>query len=282
MERGYRVLDPRIEITDLSALRRAMSDLRPDWVLNCTGITGAPNVDACEKDPQRTMAVNLSGSLNIAVAASETGIYSAHMGTGCQYSGDNGGKGFSETDEPNYFGSLYSRSKILSEKAIRDIPNTLQFRIRIPILSEPNPKNVIDKLLVYPKMINVMNSFSVIEDFVPAAIRLMEMGATGVFNMTNPGAMDHKTLMEMYREIVDPSFKINLMPKAEQDELCKRRSNCVLNTDKREKLGVHMRPIGESVRSALQKYKEYRTGANVKISVKTSLKAKRADPSCMC
>jgi hypothetical protein len=54
---------------------------------------------------------------------------------------------------------------------------------------------------------------------------------------------------------VDPDFKINLMPQAEQDLLNKRRSNCVLNTDKREALGIHMPPIGESVRRALKSYK---------------------------
>jgi dTDP-4-dehydrorhamnose reductase len=255
LERGYEIADPRVEITDLSQIRESLAWHKPDGILNCTGKTGVPNVDACEKDPQGTLAVNLAGSLNVAIAASEAGIYSAHMGTGCQYSGDNNGKGFSESDEPNYFGSLYTRSKILSEKAIREIPQTLQFRIRIPILSEPSPKNVIDKLLAYPKMINAMNSFSVVEDFIPAAIQLMERHATGVFNMTNMGAMDHVTLMGLYREIVDPKFKISLMPQDEQDELNKRRSNCVLNTDKRERFGVHMPPILESTRRALEKYK---------------------------
>jgi nucleoside-diphosphate-sugar epimerase len=100
-----------------------------------------------------------------------------------------------------------------------------------------------------------MNSFTVIEDFIPAAIQLMEKRAIGVFNMTNIGAMDHQTLMGLYREIVDPEFKISLMPKAEQDTLNLRRSNCVLNTDKREALGVHMPPILESTRKTLEQYK---------------------------
>ncbi len=255
MERGYEVACPRLEITDLSAIRKGIAEHAPDLVLNCTGVTGKPNVDWCETHVAETIAVNACGSLNIAIAASEKGIYSVHMGTGCQYNGDNGGKGFSEEDEPNYFGSVYSRSKAWSQKLIQEIPNTLQLRIRIPIMGKPNPKNLIDKLLAYPKMINQMNSCSVIEDFIPASIQLIGMRQTGIMNMTNIGAMDHRSIMEIYREIVDPSFKINIMPPSEEAELNKRRSNCVLNTDKREALGVHMPPLEISLRKILKAYK---------------------------
>jgi len=75
--------------------------------------------------------------------------------------------------------------------------------------------------------------------------------------MTNIGAMDHVGIMTLYREIVDPEFKINLMPEIEQEALCKRRSNCVLNTDKRENLGIHMPPLEESLRRVLETYKSY-------------------------
>ena len=138
--------------------------------------------------------------------------------------------------------------------ALKDFPNVLQLRVRIPIMGKSHPKNLIDKLLKYPKMINVVNSCTVIEDFVPAAIQLIEMGQTGIFNMTNIGAMDHKSIMTLYKEIVDPDFEINLMGEAEQTELCKRRSNDVLNTDKREALGVHMPPLEESLKRILVNY----------------------------
>ena len=46
------------------------------------------------------------------------------------------------------------------------------------------------------------------------------------------------------------------MTDAEQKELCKRRSNCILNVDKREKLGVHMPPLEESLKRVLKEYKK--------------------------
>ena len=281
LKKGYEIVDPRIEITDLSAVREGLGEHKPDIVLNATGITGKPNVDWCETHVGETLAVNVTGSLNVAIASDEAKAYLVQMGTGCVYNGDNGGKGYAEDDPPNYFGSVYSRSKILAEKALREFPNVLQLRIRIPIMGQPNPKNLIDKLLLYPKMINVPNSCSVIEDFIPASIQLMEMGQVGVFNMTNIGPMDHRSIMELYREIVDPAFKINLMDEAEQKELGKRRSNCVLNTDKREKLGVHMPPLEESLIKALKRYKEaLKRGEKTRLKIQRSPSPKTTSVEC--
>lgn len=254
--KGYEVVGPRVEVRNLDEVKKTIDNFKPDTIINATGVTGKPNVDWCEEHPAETYSVNVAGSLNIAAAALETGIKVAQLASGCVYDGDNKGKGWSETDKPNFFGSLYSRSRVASEMALKDFPNVLQLRIRIPILGKSHPKNLIDKLTRYPKMINVVNSCTVIEDFVPAAIQMMEMGATGIFNMTNIGALDHKAIMTMYKEIVDPNFKLNFMDGKEQTALCERRSNCVLDTSKREKLGVHMPPLEKSLKRILEDYRK--------------------------
>lgn len=252
---GYEVHAPRIEVRNFDEVKKVMEEARPDWAINATGKTGTPNVDWCETHPVETLGVNVGGSLNIAAAAHEMGVKVAQVSSGCIYDGDNGGGGFTEEDAPNFFGSLYSRSRASSEILLKEFPNVLQLRIRMPIIGVPHPKNLIDKLIKYPKMINITNSCTVIEDFIPAAIKLMEMDQTGVFNMTNIGAMNHEEIMRLYKKFVQPDFEINLMPEAEQAELCKRRSNCVLNTDKRENLGVHMPPLEESLKKVLENYK---------------------------
>ncbi len=254
-QEGFKIFTPRIEIRNHTEVEKAVYETKPDVIINATGITGYPNVDWCESHPGETMSVNVGGSINVAAIAEEFGTYLVQMASGCVYDGDKKG-GFTEEDEPNYFGSLYSRSRVYSEKALKEFKNVLQLRVRIPITGKPHPKNLIDKLLKYPKMINIQNSCTIIEDFIPAAIELMKRKKTGIFNMTNVGAMDHKSIMTMYKEIVDPKFEIKLMGKKEQDILCKRRANCVMNTDKREKLGVHMPPLKESLKRILEKYKK--------------------------
>ena len=256
LAKGYEIADPRIEIRNFDEVKKTIDEIKPDYIINSTGMTGKPNVDWCETHPVETFTVNVGGSLNIAAAALEKKIKVAQLSSGCVYYGDNNGKGFTEEDEPNFFGSLYSRTRVVSEKMLKDFPNVLQLRVRIPIMGKPNPKNLIDKLIKYPQMINVTNSCTIMEDFVPAAIQLIEMGETGIFNMTNIGAMNHVEIMTMYKEIVDSNFEIKVMSQEKQDELNKRRSNDVLNTDKREKLGVHMPPLKESLRLVLEEYKK--------------------------
>jgi len=254
--KDYQVADPRIEIRNFDEVRKTIEEVAPDYIINATGMTGKPNVDWCESHPMETYTVNVCGSINIAAVALEKNIKVAQLSSGCVYTGDNNGKGFSEEDAPNFFGSIYSRSRIACEMALKDFPNVLQLRVRIPIMGKSHPKNLIDKMLHYPKMINITNSCTVMEDFIPAAIKLIEMNATGIFNMTNIGAMDHKSIMTLYKEIVDPDFHINLMNEDEQTELCKRRSNDILNTEKREAVGVHMPPLEESLRRILEDYKK--------------------------
>lgn len=254
LEKGHEIVDPRIEIRNFDEVKKTIEQVKPDYIINATGMTGKPNVDWCETHPIETFGVNVGGSLNIASAAFEKGIKVAQMSSGCIYEGDNDGNGFTEEDKPNFSGSLYSRSRAITEKLLREFPNILQLRIRIPITGKSHPKNLIDKLLNYPEMISITNSCTVMEDFVPATIQLIEMGQTGIFNMTNIGAMNHEEIMSLYKEIVDPGFEIKLMSQEKQDELNKRRSNCVLNTDKRENLGVHMPPLEESLRRILKTY----------------------------
>lgn len=265
IEKGYTVKDPRVEVQNLSEVERAMDEAKPDYVINATGITGKPNVDWCETHPAETYGVNVSGSINVASAAHQRDLGMMQICSGCIYDGNNAGKGFSEEDEPNFFGSLYSRTRVLSEKALKEFPKVLQLRIRIPLLGQPHRKNLIDKLLMYPEMINQNNSCTVMEDFVPAAIMLMEKGATGIFNMTNIGYMNHVGIMSLYKEIVDPSFQINVMEPEKEAELNKRRSNTILASDKREAMGAHMPPLEESLRRILEEYKKAKEPNSAKL-----------------
>jgi len=253
-ESNYSVFTPRIEIRNHTEVEKTIYDTRPDVVINATGITGYPNVDWCETHPGDTLGVNVAGSINIASVAEQFGVYMVQMASGCVYDGYKKG-GYTEEDEPNFFGSIYSRSRIYSEKALSEFPNVLQLRIRIPILGKPHPKNLLNKLVNYPKMINKENSCTIIEDLIPAALHLMKKKETGIFNMTNTGPMDHKSIMELYKEIVDPTFEPKFMSKKEQDKLCERRSNTTLSSTKREKAGAHMPPLEESLKRILKDYK---------------------------
>lgn len=246
--------DCRVE--DYSLVKRELEEKRPDVIINCAGKTGRPNVDWCEDNKSETMFGNVVVPLMLARASDELGIYMVHIGSGCVYTGDKNGVGFCEDDEPNFAGSFYSRTKAWSEAVLKEFP-ILQLRLRMPLDGQPGERNFITKITKYARVISIPNSLSVLDDFLQAAWELIAKHETGVFNLTNPGVIDHEEILEMYKEIVDPNFEYELMSLSELEKVTKAgRSNCGLSSRKLEEAGVHMRPIREALKDVLQQYKK--------------------------
>jgi len=97
------ISDLRIE--NKESVIKEIEKYNPDFVINCVGKTGRPNVDWCEDHKEETTFSNITVPLMIASACQETSKKMVHIGSGCIYNGDNGGKGFSEEDESNFYGS---------------------------------------------------------------------------------------------------------------------------------------------------------------------------------
>ena len=49
---------------------------------------------------------------------------------------------------------------------------------------------------------------SVLDDLLPISIDMMKENMEGTYNFTNPGAISHNEILEMYRDIVDPTFQM--------------------------------------------------------------------------
>lgn len=254
LEHGETVIPSQSDIGDLEAIRAELKTHTPDVIINCAGKTGRPNVDWCETHQAETLYANVTGPLILAQACTEAGVRLVHLGSGCVYDGDNNGQGFSETDKPNFEGSFYSRTKAWSERMLSEFP-VLQLRLRMPIDANAGERNFISKILKYDKVINVPNSMTVIEDLLPASYELIKQEKTGIYNMTNPGQIDHKTILDLYRDLVDPTYTYELMSVEEMYDkyACAGRSNCLLNTDKLAAENIRMRPIEEAIRDCLIK-----------------------------
>lgn len=242
------------DITRRDRVIEALDEGKPTVVVNAAGKTGRPNVDSCESDPAGTMAVNVAGPVILARECVARGIFLVHLGSGCIYNGWK--KDYSEEDPPNFFGSVYSRSKILAEEALKGL-NVLQLRLRMPFEGEPGPRNLITKLSKYSRVINIPNSLTYIPDFVEVARQLIERRATGIWNVVNAGSLTHPEILSRYRELVDPDHRFEEMSLEELSKVTTAgRSNCVLSTSKLKAAGIKMRSAKEALEEALRKYKE--------------------------
>lgn len=251
----YEIIPWTIDVRNHSELKKEIITIKPDIIINTAWKTGKPNVDWCESNKEETIWVNVSWAINVATIASELWIYCVQIWSWCIFEWNNKGKWFSEEDEANFSGSFYSRTKAISEKALIEFP-ILQLRVRIPIEWKSCSKNVIDKLLKYQKIISVENSFTIIEDFLLALEKMIVDKITWIYNMTNIGSCDHEYIMTKYKEIVDNNFEFKIMSLDELKQFtCAWRSNCILNTDKRESQWYHMPEIKWRIPVLLEQYK---------------------------
>jgi dTDP-4-dehydrorhamnose reductase len=240
---------------------------QPDAVLNAAGVTGSPNVDWCDSHQLETIIGNTLTPIVIAAACQEAGVYLLHMGSGCIFYGDapHEDKKWREDDFGNPL-PTYSRSKWAADLVLSTLPNVGIARIRMPIDHMPGSRNLIDKLSRYPKVIDVENSVTIIDDMLDVFRLLMEKKATGIFHVTNPGTMKHRELLRLYEELVDPTHTNEWISSEElvtSGLAAKGRSNNFMAGTRLGAYGITMRPVQEALRDTMEKYAAARRGEMV-------------------
>jgi dTDP-4-dehydrorhamnose reductase len=109
-----------------------------EFLINCAGYAGKPNVDACEQHKAECLMANSVLPGIIAQACRDAGIAWGHVSSGCIFQGEGpDGRGFGEDDQPNFCFrsppcSFYSGSKALGEEVIGDLSNCYVWRVRMP------------------------------------------------------------------------------------------------------------------------------------------------------
>lgn len=237
----------------------------PTHIISFIGRTygeGINTIDYLEQEGKLKENVrdNLYAPLVLANLANKYNIHYTYLGTGCIFSQENPeSKLYNENDVPDFFGSSYSTVKGFTDRLMRFYPNVLNLRIRMPIVDFHHSRNFITKITEYDKICSIPNSMTVLTDFYPIILDMIINSQTGTINLVNSGLISHNEILEMYKEIVDPSFKWNNFTIEEQNKILKsKRSNNYLDTSRLEKLYPSVLPIKESVRNCLLRMKHKR------------------------
>ncbi len=264
---------------NVADLHAELASTRPTHVVSFIGRTHGSvgdktftTIDYLEQEGKLTDNVrdNLFSPVALAIACKNHNIHYTYLGTGCIFKFDDDhpfGKeenGFAEDALPNFFGSSYSVVKGFTDQLMHMLEdNVLNLRIRMPIVGNANPRNFITKIVNYERVCSVPNSMSVLDELLPYIVQLMQKGTTGTLNFTNPGLISHNEILEMYKEIVDPTFTWKNFSLEEQRAiLAADRSNNYMDTHKLEELFPEIEPIKKAVRRALVKY----SGAHTRTS----------------
>ena len=171
----------------------------------------------------------------IAEECVQRNIHCTYLGTGCIYEFDDehpkaiDGKGFRETDTPNYTGSSYSTAKTLTDQWFTHYRNdkVLNLRIRMPITNTWNPRNFLYKILKYETIVSIPNSMTILPELMPIALELAAAKYTGTLNLVNPGPMTHQDMLEMIAKTWNIQLKCKFTenPDDIQTVVRARRSN---------------------------------------------------------
>ncbi len=248
------ILEGRVE--RIEDVVRAIEEKNVEVVINCAGKTGKPNVDACEVEGEETFFGNVTLPWIIAEACRRKEKKMVHYGTGCTFEGN---KFFTEEDEPNFKGSLYSRTKLIAENMLKTYDNVLQIRLRIPIDDKSIDRNLIDKLLKYVKnggkILIAENSVTPVPFLMKVTKELIEKNASGIYNVVAKGGITHDFILDTYSELSGDKLNYEKISAEELDKITKaRRSNCTLSTEKLEKIGIEVPEVKTYIRELIKSY----------------------------
>jgi len=235
-----------LDVRDGVSVARAMTEIRPDVVINCTGYN---TVDAAEEHPADALALNAFAVRALARAANAVGAALVHYSTDFVFDGVDPSPR-SETDPPNPQ-SAYATSKLLGEWFAADVARHYVLRVeslfgRAP--GGPPPKGsvagIVDALL-QDRVARVLSDRVVSPTFViDAAFATRELLARdaepGLYHCVNSG---HATWLDFASEAarmlgVQPRFEV--LRFADVKLPAARPQYCALSNAKLAAIGIAM------------------------------------------
>ena len=292
------VLQGVARANDTSAVEEEIVSLRPDRIVSLIGRTYGPGYTTIDYLEQKGKLVenindNLYSPLVLATLAAKHGVHYTYMGTGCIFTYDDAHPlpkhaaqdqtgtednsstdsvaadavheademGFSESSLPNFFASGYSTVKGFTDQLmqLQFAHSALNVRIRMPITSDASMRNFITKITKYERICSISNSMSVLPELLPIMLDMAAHKEVGTVNLTNPGYISHNQILQMYRDIVDPSFTWKNFSQQQQNEiLAAGRSNNALATKRLRAFAPQVHDIHAACRNIMHQIKQQR------------------------
>ena len=240
--------------------------LNPTHIISFIGRTHGENYNTIDYLEQPGKLVdnirdNLYAPLILSILCKKYNIHYTYMGTGCifEYNKDiaeNVSEDIDEEKSPNFYGSSYSIVKGYTDRLQHMFSeNTLNLRIRMPIVNYDHDRNFITKITKYEYICSNPNSMTVLDDMYPVILDMIKNNITGTFNMCNKGVITHNEILELYREYVDSSFTWKNFSIEEQNKiLLSKRSNIELSSKKLYDLYPNIPDIKTSIDNCLKNY----------------------------
>ena len=177
-----------LDVTDPRCADR-LASLRPDWVVHAAGAT---DVDGCEREPARAMAVNGEGTRRVAEGCRRAGARLVYLSTDYVFDGAKGSP-YTEEDSPAPL-SAYGLSKLEGERAARTLTSGWAI-VRTAWLFGVHGRNFVKGILeraAAGERLRVVDdqvgSPTYAADLADAVAVLLSRGLMGLYHVTNRGS----------------------------------------------------------------------------------------------
>lgn len=300
--RGIKWVGGMARCDDRDAVSAELETVLPKRVVMLIGRTHGrigereyPTIDYLEQPGKvvENMRDNYVAPLTVVEECGRLGIHCTYLGTGCIFTYDDWvgfhppknprpsedvgvvareERGVDDDAVPTFAGSGYSAVKgRLDQDLGRWLGGCLVLRLRMPISAAAEGRNFITKIVGYPKICSIVNSMSDLPTLLSLMVAMIDAKKVGRYNFTNPGALSHNEVLNMYREQCDPGFTWSNWTEEEQSAvLAAGRSNTTLCTRKlqaaAEELGVELPPIDMAVQRSLAEYSKGVSGIRMLVT----------------
>ena len=230
-----------LDYSDQKELSKFLLNNNIDYVINCSGFTGRPNVDEAESKKELCWQLNTVNPTEVVKTCNKIGVRCIHISSGCIYNGYE--KVFTENDTPNFGmfdeSSFYSKSKHAFETLTRGFDLKI-LRLRMPICNDlTNPRNYLKKIMDYPNLIDMVNSKTYVPDlcgFIHALIKSdVSWAGQDIYNVVNGNPLTTYDIIEHLETSNKgrwPKFSPKTWVKLSDLKINAPRSNCLLDNTK--------------------------------------------------
>ena len=245
-----------LDITDSDAVKKYVSDLQPEMIINCAAYTA---VDKAEENEEIVYKINAIGPRNLAIASKENDSILVHISTDYVFGGNKPvSEDYSEDDEKNPE-AVYGTTKLAGEKFIEE--NCSKYYIFRTAWLYGEGHNFVRTMLNLAKdrdEVKVVNdqhgspTYAVdLADILHQAVMEKKI-PYGIYNSTNLGYTTWYEFTKMIYKMENVKCKVTPVTSEEFASPAKRPKNSQMSKDKLLKYGIHI-PTYEN---ALTRYLE--------------------------
>lgn len=241
-----------LDIMNPVAVMNLVQSIKPDIIINCAALTA---VDLCESEGDMAYRINAIGPKNLAKAADEMDAKFVHISTDYVFDGE-GTTPYTEEDTPSPK-SVYGTTKYQGEELVKS--NCVKYFILRTAWVYGEGKNFVKTML---RLSDEREEIKVVDDqygtptsavdLAKAIAVLMETNEYGLYHCVNKGVT---TWYEFAKEIFRLfDKKVTLLPikTEEYPTPAKRPAYSVLDTNKINSIGIHMRPWEEALKEYME------------------------------